>query len=151
MYPHSPGSFTGALGNAGLAEGTNAGTFQTANAIDYAVKGLAFTKAATDNIDFTAAEQQAVGTKCLYLVQIDDAGTVSTKKGVEVDASDHDEGLVALNWPAPDADQCPLGAIEVETDGSTTFTADTTDLGASGITDTYHDFAGGVPDRPLAA
>lgn len=146
---------TECFSRAGLAEGTNAGTILTAApngaGIDYAIDGLAYHKADTDNIALTAGAQQAVATKCLYLVQIDSAGTVSSKKGTEVLTADLTAGKTALHWPEPDDGKCPIGAIKVETDGSTTFTAGTTDLGAAGITDTYYNFAGGMPSQPLTS
>lgn len=152
MQPHLESrGFTGSFGKAGLAEGTNAATIQIATAIAYAIRGLAYSKAVTDNIAVTAHAQQAVSTKCLYLVQIDKTGAVSTKKGDEVATADLTAGIKALHWPAPDKDKCPIGAYKVETDGATTFTNGTTDLGAAGITDTYYDFIGGMPDQPLTS
>jgi len=156
MQAHiDPRGATACFSSAGLAEGTNANTFKinAANGagIDYAINGLAYHKADTDNIAMTAHGVQAVSTKCLYLVQIDSAGTVSTKKGTEVSTTALTNGTAVLHWPTPDADKCPVGAIKVETDGSTTFTAATTDLGAAGITDTYYNFAGGMPHEPLTS
>lgn len=146
---------TECFSRAGLAEGTGAATIQilapNGAGIDYAIDGLCYHKADTDNIALTAAAQQAVSTKCLYLVQIDSAGTVSSKKGTEVPTADLTAGKAVLHWPEPDANKCPIGAIKVETDGSTTFTAGTTDLGAAGITDTYYNFAGGMPHAPLTS
>lgn len=147
--------FTGAVSSAGLAEGTSAATIRTAApngaGTDFAILGLGYHKADTDNIAVTAHAQQAVSTKCLYLVQIDSAGTVSTKKGDEVLTTDLTAGTKVLQWPKPDADKCPLGAYKVETDGSTTFTNGTTDLGAAGITDTYYNFICGTPSDPLTS
>lgn len=140
---------------AGLGEGTNAATILIAApngaGIDYAIDGLGYHKADTDNIAVTAHAQQAVSTKCLYLVQIDSAGTVSTVKGDEVLTADLTNGTKVLHWPRPAADRCPIGAYKVETDGSTTFTNGTTDLGAAGITDTFYNFCGGMPHEPLTS
>lgn len=122
--------FNCALGNAGWAEGTNATTIKTVNAIDYCIDGVIFTKAATDNIAFTATAQQAVSTFCLYLFSIDSAGTVTVTKGTEL-------GTDTAVLPARPASSAVIGAVKVATDGATTFTGGTTDLGAAGITDTY--------------
>jgi hypothetical protein len=57
----------------------------------------------------------------------------------------------AAQWPQPDEDRCPIGGYKIATDGSTTFTNGTTDNGAAGITDTYYDFAAGLPLAPQVA
>lgn len=146
---------TECFSKAGLAEGTTAAKFKTAApngaGIDYAIDGVAYHKADTDDLSLTAAAVQAVSTKCLYLIQIDSAGALSSVKGVEELTADLTNGKRVLHWPEPAEDKCPIGAIKVETDGSTTFTANTTDLGAAGITDTYYDFAGGMPSAPLTS
>lgn len=142
---------TGAFSKAGLAEGTNAATIKTAApngaGVDYAIDGIAYHKADTDNIATGSAAQQAVSTTCLYLVQINAAGTISMKKGTEQLTAELGDNL-SVQWPDPDASNCPLGGIKVATDDSTTFTLGTTDLGAAGITDTYYDFIGGMPNAP---
>lgn len=143
--------FTGVLGSAALAEGTNANTFQinTAEAgVMYAINGLAYHKADTDNIAFTTHAVQADLTTCLYLVQVTADGTVSTKKGNEELTADLEAGRVALHFPEPDASNCALGAIKVKNVAGT-FTAGSTDLGAATVTDTYYNFALGGPARPL--
>lgn len=146
---------TACFSRAGLAEGTNAATIQIAApngaGIDYAIDGIAYHKADTDNIAVTAHAVQAVSTKCLYLVQINAAGTVSTKKGTEVLTADLTAGVAVLQWPELDDDNCAIGGYKVETNGSTTFTNGTTDLGAAGITDVYYNFAGGLPLGPLTS
>lgn len=156
MFTHQEArGATACFAKAGLAEGTNANTIKinapNGAGIDFAINGIAYHKADTDNIAVTAHSVQAVSTKCLYLVQIDSSGTVSTKKGTEVLTADLTAGTTVLQWPTPDANKCPIGAYKIETDGSTTFTNNTTDLGAAGITDTYYDFAGGMPNAPLTA
>ena len=121
------------FGAAGLAEGTNANTIQAATAFDYCINGIIYTKAITDNIAMTAAAVQNISTHCMYLVSIDSAGVVTTTKGVEAKTT---EDIFLPSTPAGD---CPLGAFKIVTDGSTTFTSGTTDLGAAGITDTFWD------------
>lgn len=118
----------------GLAEGTNANTIKTANAVSFVVNGQLYTKGATDNIAMTAAAQQAISTYCLYLVSIVAGGTVTVTKGTSV-ATD------TAVLPALPADSAPLGFFKVVTDGSTTFTSGTTDLGAAGLTVTYGDLS----------
>lgn len=145
---------TGCFAKAGLAEGTNANTIKIAApngaGIDYVIHGVAYHKADTDNIAVTAHAQQAVSTSCLYLVQINAAGTVSTKKGTEQLTASLGDNL-SIQWPNADADSCPIGGYKVATNASTTFTNGSTDLGAAGITDTYYDFIGGMPLAPQVA
>jgi hypothetical protein len=132
-------------GACGLAEGTNANTLQVANAFSYRIGNLIYTKAITDNIAMTAAAVQAVSTFCKYLVSIDAAGAVTVTKGTEV-ATD------ASVLPAVPASECAIGYFNIATDGATTFTSGTTDLGAAGITETFVDlaFAFNGADAPSA-
>jgi len=123
------------LGNSVLAEGTNAATIKTTAAVDFVISGLAYSKAATDNITVTACAAQADLTSCMYLITIDAAGTVTTTKGTEQVTG---SGLDML-WPTIPANSAVLGAIKVATSGAT-FTAGTTDLGAGTVTDTYYNF-----------
>ena len=145
---------TACFAKAGLAEGTNAATIKTAApngaGTDYSIAGIGYHKADTDNIAVTAHAAQAADTKCLYLVQIDSAGTVSTKKGDEVLTTDLTAGNKVLHWPKPDDSKCPIGAYKVAT-VAVTYTNGTTDLSAAGITATYYDFAGGMPLAPLTS
>ncbi len=145
---------TACYAKAGLAEGTNAATIKivapNGTGIDYVIHGIAYNKADTDNIAVTAHATQAVSTSCLYLVQINAAGTVSTKKGTEQLTASLGDNL-AIQWPTPDADNCPIGGYKVALNSSTTFTNGTTDLGAAGVTDTYYDFIGGMPLAPQVA
>lgn len=134
-----------ALDACGLAEGTNANTLQTANAIDFVIDGVVYTKAATDNIAMTACAEQAISTYCMYLVTLDAAGALTVTKGTEL-ATD------TAVLPSRPADEAVIGAFKIATDGSTTFTSGTTDLGAVGITETYYDlmFANSGADASTA-
>lgn len=145
---------TECFSKAGLAEGTNANTFKT-NApngagIDFSIDGVAYHFADTDNLAFTAAAAQADLTTCLYLIQIDSAGTLSSIKGTEELTADLVAGKRVLHWPEPAAGKCPIGGLRVKLTG-TTFTAGSTDLGAANVIDTFFDFAGGMPVAPLTA
>lgn len=135
------------LGKAGLAEGTTTpATIKTTNAIDYTIGHKVYSKAATDNIAMTAAAQQAVSTQCVYLVSLDAAGAVTVTKGTEVAANGT---LTLADMPETPDNQCVIGAFKIVTDGSTTFTSGTTDLGAAGITETYVDLARKPDSVPL--
>lgn len=118
----------------GLAEGTDAATIKTAATAQYQIGGQRYTKAATDNIAVTATAEQAISTFCMYLVSVVANGDVTVTKGTEL-------GTDAAVLPALPANSAPIGAFKIATDGVTTFTGGTTDLGAAGITDTYYDLA----------
>lgn len=119
---------------AGLAEGTNANTFKTTNTLAYTADGVFKSKNATDNIAFSSgATVVPASSACLFAVWINAAGTVSTTQGPIVASTDE------CPVPTTVSGVTLVGLIKVVTDGSTTFTAGSTDLGASGITDTYYD------------
>lgn len=124
---------THTFGPAGLVEGTNANTMEIVSAFDFCIAGIIYSKAAVDNIAMTAAVVQNVSTHCMYLVSLDSAGAVTVTKGAEAPVADD------IFLPSTPAGDCPLGAFKIVTDASTTFTSGTTDLGASGITDTFWD------------
>ena len=131
----------------GLAEGTTSATIQFTAGADYAINGIIFNKAVTNNIPVTPHEAQEPGTSCIYAVQVDDTGVVSTVKGREVETAELGRGL-QLEWPRAEERQCLFGAYRVDTDLVTSFVNGTTDLSATGITTKFFDLAG-VPDRSL--
>ena len=119
--------------------------------IDYAINGILYHLA--DGVDkaITAAVVQPVLTKCLYLVCLDSAGTLSTVKGTAQLTADLDAGIAVLEWPVPVADTCPIGAIKVQTLTSGTFTAGTTALTpAATLATTYYDLFA-IPSAPLTS
>jgi len=139
------------LGKAGLTIASTSTKIKIAAAIDYAINGILYSKAITDNISMTAAAAQAVSTSCLYLVCIDKAGTVSTVKGEEELTADVTGGKAVLTWPQPPSnDVVVIGAVRIDTSSSVTFIAGTTALDATGITDTYYDLFA-IPAQPLTA
>jgi hypothetical protein len=146
---------TACFSSAGLAEGTNSATIKIAApngaGIDFAIHGVAYHKADTDNISVTAHSAQAALTKCLYLVQIDSAGTVSTKKGTEELTADMTAGKRVLHWPTPDANKCAIGGYKVALANAATFTNGTTDHSATDVTVSYYNFAGGMPHQPITS
>ena len=130
------------LSRSAVAEGTAAATLLLAApngaGTDFAIDGLIFHKADVDNIAMNAQTVQAISTTCLYAVQLDSAGAVTIKKGVEVPTLDLTNGVKVLNWPLPDAARCAIGYIKIVTGAAATFTSGTTDLSAAGITATYN-------------
>jgi hypothetical protein len=134
------------LGSAGLAEGTNANTFQLAALLHFVIAGRAYRKAITDNIAMavfpgTAFVALANHQVCTLFVMIDAAGTVTILQSAIKTASTG-AGYVpgAFEWPGDYPDHACIGAIKVQT-AATTFTPAATDLGAANVTDTYYDVA----------
>ena len=77
------------LGSFTIAEGTNDATIKTTSgngltATPYVIDGCYYTKATTDNVTATACDEQAVSTRCRYLISINKGGTITTTKGTEV-------------------------------------------------------------------
>lgn len=116
--------------------------------VDFAINGIMYHKADAASVAITADDEQANGTYCIYLVCLNAAGTLSTVKGNDVDTTSFEAGAATAAWPTPEDDTCPIGAVVVKAGGSATFTAGTTALSATGITDTYLDFFA-VPTKPL--
>lgn len=155
MFQHNDQrGFTGALSTAGLGIGSTATQVSLAApngaGTDYAIAGIAYHKADAASVAITAATAQAADTTCLYLVCLDSGGTLSTVKGDDVLNTALDAGTTVLHWPAQPANLCAIGAIKVKT-VAVTFTAGTTNLSAAGVTDTYYNFAAGMPIAPLAS
>jgi len=150
-----PRGFTGCLTFVGLGIGSTPEELSLASTVgtgfDYAIDGICYhgdDDASTASIPAVTLDTQAADTTCLWLVQINAGGTVSMVKGTDVLNTDIDNGRVALDWPEPDADNCPIGAVKVKTVG-TAFIPDTDSFAESWVTDVYYNFAGGMPSRPL--
>jgi len=119
---------------AGLAEGTNANTFKTANTLTYTSNGVFKSKSATDNLTFSTGTALAASQACLFAVWITSGGTITTTQGPIVTSGD----------PCPVPGQTTagttlVGLIKVTTSSAVTFTPGSTDLSATGITPAYYD------------
>jgi hypothetical protein len=149
-----------ALSNGGLAEGTNAATYKTANTISYLSDGQFKSKGATDNVAFSSGHYTLKdGYSCLFVVALDGDGNFKTfqgepfkaetvggatkYRGYRRDAQGNYEMTSALvdktssYLPDVDAGYSPVGIIKVATSGAA-FVPGTTDLGAGTVTDTYY-------------
>lgn len=138
------------LNSGAIVEGTNAATIEVAANILYMVDGQHYTLTAADNIAMTACDTQAAETTCIYLMTVDAAGTVTTTKGREVLSADLAKGADSLQFPTPPADEAVIGFFTIVTAAGYTFTCGTTDLGATGITDTFYN-CGMIPAMPRTA
>lgn len=144
-------NFTGCLSKAGLGIAGTADrvkiTAPNGAGVDYAINGIAYHAADADNVDTGAAAVQAADTTCLYLIQLDSAGALSVNKGNEVLTADLGTSGGNCQWPLPDANNCPIGGVKVVT-VAVTFTLGTTNFDAAGVTETWYDFALGLPPTP---
>lgn len=121
-----------------LAIGADNTTFKTAATVTGVVNGVVFTKAATDNVAFSSTDNLAISTYTKILVTVNASGTVATVKGNSAATS------AAALLPAAASGYIPIGAIEIACDATHTFLMGTSDLGGTGITDTYFNFIGPV-------
>jgi hypothetical protein len=151
-----PRGFTGCLSKAGLGIAGTADrvkfTAPNGAGTDFAINGIAYHYADGDNVDTGAAAVQAADTTCLYLICASAAASpaISVVKGEEVLNTETAAGTAAVHWPEPTAGTCPIGAVKVVT-VAVTFTLGTTNFDAAGVTETWYDFAGGMPTAPLAS
>lgn len=158
-----------ALNSGALAEGTNANTIQIATAINFVIDGQFYSKAITDNIAISysgatvyqaaAGGIQAVnggftggvnGSTRIYGLFLSTAGAVSIVPGPIVDSAELAAGRVALPFPTAPRGVCPIGALRIALTAGTAFTPGSTDLSASGVTDTFYNLAD-MPAAPLTA
>jgi hypothetical protein len=110
--------------------------FKTTTTAIYRIAGTHYTKAATDTLSFSAADtiNTAAGAGTLWgiwLVQINAAGTVSTKPGA-VDMTYANEAAAIAALPAVDADNIQLGYITVQALEATDWVANTDNLTVGG-------------------
>lgn len=128
-----------ALGNgvqaiATLAISAVAEDFKTTSTAYYTIAGVQYSKDATDNLAFSAADTINVGAAAgdyfgSWLVQIDDAGTISTKPaGGLSDQVYASAALAEAALPSPDAGNVQLGYITIGASTDSAWTANTSDM-----------------------
>jgi len=127
-----------ANGDAGLAEGTNAGTIKTASAVTPILKGVALSEvAATDNIDPTPVSGNDTipdDMKAALAVLVNSSGAVKTLLGRCVGLTDQ----AFMPDYDPETYVC-IGHVLVKNETGSDFVVGTTDMGAANVTDTYTD------------
>lgn len=109
--------------------------FKTTTTAIYTIAGLPYTKIATDNLVFSAADTINTGAAAgdywgIWLVQIDAAGTISTKSPAADQVYANEAAAIAA-LPAVDANNIQLGYITVEANNGTDWVANTDDLTAA--------------------
>ena len=143
------------LTSAGLAEGTNANTYQIARGFDAVINGRNIRKAATDNIAFaaftgTTLAAQAAGTIAAYFFMMDVNGAVTViQSGIRPrpGLATYEPGV--WEWPDRDGFVC-IGALTVRTNAAATFTAGSVDLAATDVVDVFIDAVPDVTSKPVA-
>ncbi len=150
---------------AGLSAGTTT-TYTTANTVQYAIKGKAFSKAAVTNgatpvvdVAFNAAfKPQPIGTGSVYVLGFDAAGTLRVTQG-SIETLDITGAFVrAPQFPSPVDAYAPFAYMVVRAAPATaavpavaTWTFGTNNnSGVTGVTITFTDIMV-LPDRPQIA
>lgn len=143
-------------GSAGLAAGTTT-TLTIANAIDFAIAGKAYLKAAASNIAtpttdvVTGAAFVAVpvGYCCAFNIMLDSSGALKVSQGKKQALDADNNIIVAPLSPATPADLCRIGGLVIKV-GSTgaawTFGSSNLAGPPTGVTVTF--INGDMPDRP---
>ncbi len=94
-----------------LAAGTNAGTFQITQPVNFTVNGWGFQRAALNNIAFSAGHAaQLAGQRAAYFVLVDAAGAITTIQSQIVAPGTPTDRQFAAEVPNP-ADRTVIGAI----------------------------------------
>lgn len=129
----------GTFSVAGLAKDTVPAQFKTTRTARYKIAGVTYSKVATTGIAFTAAHVVTASKFGIVLVQINAAGTISTKVPVTPQAyNDAAAALAAL--PAADAANVALGYIALNNNAidwtaNTHALTDGVDLTTASLTD----------------
>ncbi len=118
-----------------MLEGTNANTIKSTVATTFAIDGIIYAKAITDNIAMTALAAQAADTTCLYAICANSSGTISIVKGVEKGTASATQASESMEYPEATAGTCMISAMKIVT--TVAYTCGTTDLGTSGVTETF--------------
>lgn len=130
-----------AFTSGGVAITTNKAKFKTTAAVNYTIGGLMYSKAAADNLVFSSGHTAlAAGQSCLFGLQLDASGNVTTVQGPIVAAGD------PCPVPTPSANVAVFGLIKVS--ATAAFTPNTTEFDASGITTTFYN-ASAMPGRAI--
>lgn len=133
LIPITPTLTNAVLLHGNLVVTTNTAKFKTAQVMVYTINGINYTKAATDDLVFTAAHVITASKFGIFQIQINAAGTISTKvPGATQAYNDAATALAAL--PAVDAGNVSIGYLAIENNAGD-WTANTDDLVASGGAD----------------
>lgn len=126
LMPVTPALTNALLVDGNLAIDATPEKFKTTQTAAYLVNGISRTKAATVELTFTAAHVITASKFGVILIQINAAGTVSTKVPAATQAYDS-APLALAALPAVDAGNVALGYIAIENNAGD-WTANTDDL-----------------------
>lgn len=133
LIPMTPALTDALMVDGGLAIDAVPEKFSTTQTAAFLINGVSHTKAITTALTFTAAHVITASKFGIILVQINAAGTVSTKVPVTPQAYDN-AGAALAALPAVDAGNVSLGYIAIENNAGD-WTANTDDLtNASDVT-----------------
>jgi hypothetical protein len=115
-----------------LISGTLPEDFKTTTTAIYTISGVAYAKAAEDDLDFSAADTVNTGAAAgtfwgVWLVQVNAAGVISTKSPA-ADQVYTSEALAIAALPAADALNVGIGYITVNSNDTDEWIANTDDL-----------------------
>lgn len=120
------------LTSGGLAVTTDKTKFKTVNTITYILNGIFYSKAATDNLAFSAGHTAlAASQSCVFAVWLDSAGNVTTTQGPIVASGD------PCPVPTSNGARALIGLIKVVCSAAGAFTPGSTNADATGVTTTY--------------
>jgi hypothetical protein len=109
---------TGLISEGGLAVTADATKFKTARKLYYSIAKIVYSKAATDNLTFSAAHTVTAQKFGAVLVQLNAAGTFSTKVVASPQAYDTLAEAIA-HRPAADSGKAIVGIFVIQADRAT--------------------------------
>lgn len=137
-----------ALNSATFAiDGTNTENVQTGATLNYTVKGIFYSKATVAEIDISgltglSSDALADLKTQMFGLEINAAGTISVVFGDQILTSEITAGDRDVDWPKASDDLNTLFAVvKVVNATGSAWTFGTTDLDASGVTDTYYNLS----------
>lgn len=126
LIPHTGTRNTGLVTKGTLLIDATPEKFKTTTTATYVINGVTYTKTAATAILFTAAHVVTASKFAVILIQINAAGTISTKVPLATQAY-NSAALALAALPAPDAGNVALGYIAIAAKAAT-WTANTDDL-----------------------
>lgn len=120
----------------------------TTTTLYYVIDGNLYTFTSGDgDIPLEVANNVDALSTLLCLVCVDSSGTVTLVNGSHITNIEWDAG-VPLKWPSPTADTCPIGGLQIKNGAATEFVGGTTELDATDVKFTAHNFFA-VPPHPV--
>lgn len=121
----------------------------TTTTLYYCIDGNLYTFTSGDgDIPLETANNVDALSTLLCLVCVDSSGTVTLVNGSHILNADFDSGKKALEWPSPTEDTCPIGGLQIKNGAATEFVGGTTELDATDVKFTAHNFFA-VPPHPV--